>query len=99
MVMAVFTCPSFPYVFKVIRDWFEPPKDTDRRSVQDKYLMVKYHDRAGRMADTLEYSNVALPLDRFDSGARRRAAARAPARPSRSTTSSSSSGTSTSSAA
>jgi isocitrate dehydrogenase kinase/phosphatase len=66
MVMAVFTCPSFPYVFKVIRDWFEPPKDTDRRSVQDKYLMVKYHDRAGRMSDTLEYSNVALPLDRFD---------------------------------
>ena len=66
MVMAVFTCPSFPYVFKVIRDWFEAPKDTDRRSVQDKYLMVKYHDRAGRMSDTLEYSNVALPLDRFD---------------------------------
>jgi isocitrate dehydrogenase kinase/phosphatase len=66
MVMAVFTCPSFPYVFKVIRDWFEAPKDTDRRSVQDKYLMVKYHDRAGRMSDTLEYSNVALPLARFD---------------------------------
>ena len=66
MVMAVFTCPSFPYVFKVIRDWFEAPKDTDRRSVKDKYLMVKYHDRAGRMSDTLEYSNVALPLARFD---------------------------------
>jgi isocitrate dehydrogenase kinase/phosphatase len=66
MVMAVFVLPSFPYVFKVIRDWFEAPKDTDRRSVQDKYLMVKYHDRAGRMSDTLEYSNVALPLDRFD---------------------------------
>jgi isocitrate dehydrogenase kinase/phosphatase len=66
MVMAVFTCPSFPYVFKVIRDWFEAPKDTDRRRVQDKYLMVKYHDRAGRMSDTLEYSNVALPLARFD---------------------------------
>ncbi len=66
MVMAVFTCPSFPYVFKVIRDWFEAPKDTDRRTVQDKYLLVKYHDRAGRMSDTLEYSNVALPLSRFD---------------------------------
>src|SRR5262249_55685606 len=34
MVMAVFTLPSFPYVFKVIRDWFEPPKNTDRRSIQ-----------------------------------------------------------------
>jgi isocitrate dehydrogenase kinase/phosphatase len=66
MVMTVFTLPSFPYVFKVIRDWFEPPKDLDRRTVLDKYLMVKLHDRAGRMADTLEYSSVALPLDRFD---------------------------------
>jgi isocitrate dehydrogenase kinase/phosphatase len=26
---------------------------------------VKLHDRVGRMADTLEYSRVALPLDRF----------------------------------
>jgi isocitrate dehydrogenase kinase/phosphatase len=66
MVMTVFTLPSFPYVFKVIRDWFEPPKDSDRAGVKAKYLLVKYHDRAGRMADTLEYSNVALPLDRFD---------------------------------
>jgi len=65
-VMAVFTLPSFPYVFKVIRDWFEPPKDSDRRRVKEKYLMVKYHDRVGRLADTLEYSNVALPLARFD---------------------------------
>ena len=66
MVMTVFTMPSFPYVFKVIRDWFEPPKDTDRKTVKDKYLLVKYTDRAGRLSDTLEYSNVALPLDRFD---------------------------------
>jgi isocitrate dehydrogenase kinase/phosphatase len=66
MVMLVFTLPSFPYVFKVIRDWFPPPKDTDRRKVKEKYLLVKYHDRVGRMADTLEYSNVALPLDRID---------------------------------
>jgi isocitrate dehydrogenase kinase/phosphatase len=65
-VMAVFTLPSFPYVFKVIRDWFEPPKDSDVRRVKEKYLMVKYHDRVGRLADTLEYSNVALPLSRFD---------------------------------
>jgi isocitrate dehydrogenase kinase/phosphatase len=28
--------------------------------------MVKLHDRVGRMADTLEYSRVALPLERFD---------------------------------
>jgi isocitrate dehydrogenase kinase/phosphatase len=65
MVMLVFTLPSFPYVFKVIRDRFAPPKEIDRQTVIDKYLMVKLHDRVGRMADTLEYSLVALPLDRF----------------------------------
>ncbi|KPK08130.1 MAG: isocitrate dehydrogenase [Betaproteobacteria bacterium SG8_39] len=66
MVMLVFTLPSFPYVFKIIRDYFAPPKDMDRQTVKDKYLLVKMHDRVGRMADTLEYSLVALPLDRFD---------------------------------
>ena len=66
MVMLVFTLPSFPYVFKVIRDRFAPPKEIDRQTVIDRYLMVKLHDRVGRMADTLEYSLVALPLERFD---------------------------------
>jgi isocitrate dehydrogenase kinase/phosphatase len=50
----------------VIRDRFAPPKDIDRQTVLDRYLMVKLHDRVGRMADTLEYSLVALPLERFD---------------------------------
>ncbi|HEV8094144.1 MAG TPA: bifunctional isocitrate dehydrogenase kinase/phosphatase, partial [Burkholderiales bacterium] len=66
MVMLVFTLPSFPYVFKVIRDHFAPPKEMDRATVKQKYLLVKYHDRVGRLADTLEYSLVALPLERFD---------------------------------
>jgi len=66
MVMLVFTLPSFPYVFKLIRDRFAPPKDTDRQTVMEKYLLVKLHDRVGRMADTLEYSRVALPLARFE---------------------------------
>jgi len=65
MVMLVFTLPSFPYVFKVIRDHFAPPKEMDRQTVLDKYLLVKMHDRVGRMADTLEYSLVALPVGRF----------------------------------
>ena len=65
MVMLVFTLPSFPYVFKVIRDRFAPPKEMDRQTVKDKYWLVKTHDRVGRMADTLEYSLVALPLERF----------------------------------
>ncbi len=66
MVMLVFTLPSFPYVFKVIRDTFEPPKDTDRESVEAKYDFVKQHDRAGRMADTLEFAHVAFPLNRLE---------------------------------
>jgi isocitrate dehydrogenase kinase/phosphatase len=64
-VMLVFTLPSFPFVFKIIRDRFDPPKKTTREQVRQKYLLVKFHDRVGRMADTLEYSNVALPLERI----------------------------------
>jgi isocitrate dehydrogenase kinase/phosphatase len=65
MVMTVFTLPSYPYVFKVIRDWFEPPKVVDRRTVLAKYQLVKEHDRVGRLADTLEYKHVSFPLARF----------------------------------
>jgi len=65
MVMLVFTLPSFPYVFKIIRDWFEPPKDTDAARVRERYQMVKDHDRVGRLADTLEYQHVAFPKARF----------------------------------
>jgi isocitrate dehydrogenase kinase/phosphatase len=68
MVMLVFTLPSFPYVFKMIRDRFAAPKEIERETVLEKYQMVKLHDRVGRMADTLEYSLVALPLDRFEPG-------------------------------
>ncbi len=66
MVMLVFTLPSFPFVFKLIRDHFDPPKTLSREDVRGKYQLVKYHDRVGRMADTLEYSNVAIPLGRID---------------------------------
>jgi isocitrate dehydrogenase kinase/phosphatase len=66
MVMLVFDLPSFPYVFKVIKDFYPPQKDTTREQIQAKYLLVKQHDRVGRMADTLEYSNVAFPRYRFD---------------------------------
>ena len=36
-VMLVFTLPSYPYVFKVIRDAFGPGKDTDRATVRSKF--------------------------------------------------------------
>ena len=65
MVMSVFTLPSYPYVFKVIKDHFAPPKEIDRATVKQKYQLVKMHDKVGRMADTLEFSHVAFPIDRF----------------------------------
>ncbi|MCY7316656.1 MAG: bifunctional isocitrate dehydrogenase kinase/phosphatase [Rubrivivax sp.] len=66
MVMLVFDLPSFPYVFKIIKDFYPPQKDTTREQIKRKYLLVKQHDRVGRMADTLEYSNVAFPRHRFE---------------------------------
>ena len=66
MVMLVFDLPSFPYVFKLIKDFYPPQKETTREQIQQKYLLVKQHDRVGRMADTLEYSNVAFPRARFE---------------------------------
>jgi isocitrate dehydrogenase kinase/phosphatase len=65
MVMCVFTLPSFPFVFKVIKDRFPPPKDMTREQVMAKYRLVKLHDRVGRMADSWEYSHVAFPRARF----------------------------------
>jgi isocitrate dehydrogenase kinase/phosphatase len=65
LVMTVFTLPSYPYVFKVIKDRIAPSKDTTREKVTEKYVLVKHHDRVGRMADTLEYSDVAFPRARF----------------------------------
>jgi isocitrate dehydrogenase kinase/phosphatase len=65
MVMTVFTMPSYPYVFKVINDYFPPPKEVDRETVKRKYQIVKMHDRVGRMADTLEYSHAAFPTSRI----------------------------------
>jgi isocitrate dehydrogenase kinase/phosphatase len=65
MVMTVFNLPSYPYVFKVINDRFAPPKQTTRKLVKQKYQIIKMHDRVGRMADTLEYSYAAFPVERI----------------------------------
>ncbi|WP_298439427.1 bifunctional isocitrate dehydrogenase kinase/phosphatase [uncultured Ferrimonas sp.] len=65
MVMSVFTLPSLPMVFKIIKDEFAPPKEVTKADVKAKYDLVKRHDRVGRMADTQEYSNFVFPRDRF----------------------------------
>ncbi|MFN4265867.1 MAG: bifunctional isocitrate dehydrogenase kinase/phosphatase [Aquabacterium sp.] len=66
MVMLVFDLPSYPFVFKVIKDYFPPQKETTRDMIMGKYQLVKQHDRVGRMADSLEFTNVAFPRQRFD---------------------------------
>lgn len=65
MVMLVFTLPSFDYVYKVIKDRFTPPKDISRAEVKEKYKLVKRWDRAGRLADTQEFSNLVFDRRRF----------------------------------
>ncbi len=65
LVMLVFTLPSFPYVFKIIKDYRD--KDVTREHITNRYRLVKHHDRVGRMADTWEYSNVDFPSERFES--------------------------------
>ena len=64
LVMGVFTLPSFPYVFKIIKD--KRRKDVSREFIKRQYQRVKMHDRVGRMADTWEYSDVPFPKDRLD---------------------------------
>jgi isocitrate dehydrogenase kinase/phosphatase len=49
----------------MLRDVFGAAKDTDRATVRSKFAMVKHVDRVGRLADTLEFVDLALPRDRF----------------------------------
>ncbi|MCB1702906.1 MAG: bifunctional isocitrate dehydrogenase kinase/phosphatase [Pseudomonadales bacterium] len=65
MVMCVFTMPSYDFVFKIIKDRFTPPKEMTREQVRAKYRLVKRADRAGRMADTQEFNNLAFARERF----------------------------------
>jgi len=65
MVMSVFTMPSYDFVFKIIKDRFTPPKEMTRAQVEEKYALVKRWDRAGRMADTQEFKNLAFARERF----------------------------------
>lgn len=66
MVMAVFSMPSYPVVFKIIKDKFDYPKQTTRQAVIDCYRLVFKHDRAGRLIDAQEYMYLTLDRRRFD---------------------------------
>jgi isocitrate dehydrogenase kinase/phosphatase len=65
MVMLVFTLPSYPVVFKLIRDRFAFPKETAREEVMAKYRLVFHHDRAGRLVDAQEFRFLRFPQKMF----------------------------------
>lgn len=65
MVMAVFTLPSYPLVFKIIRDRFAFPKQMGRAEVQAKYQLVFKHDRVGRLVDAQEFRFLRFPRAQF----------------------------------
>ena len=65
MVMAVFTLPSYPLVFKLIRDRFAYPKEIAREEVRGKYQLVFKHDRVGRLIDAQEYRHLRFPRAQF----------------------------------
>jgi isocitrate dehydrogenase kinase/phosphatase len=66
MVMAVFTPVDYPIVFKVIRDQFAYPKDSARRTVEEKYRLVFRYDRVGRLVDAQEFRYLRFPRRQFD---------------------------------
>lgn len=65
MVMAVFTLPSYPLVFKVIRDHFGASKAMQRADVIARYAWVFQHDRVGRLVDAQEFRHLRFPLAQF----------------------------------
>jgi isocitrate dehydrogenase kinase/phosphatase len=66
MVMAVFTLPGYPLVFKLIRDAFGYPKESNRDEVRKKYALVFNHDRVGRLIDAQEYRHLRFPRAQFE---------------------------------
>ncbi|TQT93825.1 bifunctional isocitrate dehydrogenase kinase/phosphatase, partial [Xanthomonas perforans] len=65
MVMVVFTLPSYPLVFKLIRDRFAYPKTMSRAQVEGKYELVFQLDRIGRLLDAQPYRFLRFPKARF----------------------------------
>jgi isocitrate dehydrogenase kinase/phosphatase len=65
MVMAVFTLPSYPLVFKLLRDEFAPEKTIRRHEVIDRYQLVQRHDRVGRLLDVQEFKALRFEKRRF----------------------------------
>lgn len=67
MVMCVFTLKYFNFVFKIIRDSFDNPKNITREQVIKKYEQVELNDRVGRMAYAHLFENLEFDRKLFTS--------------------------------
>src|SRR5690554_4116510 len=65
MVMCVFTLENYPFVFKIIKDKFDPPKDVTREHVIQQYKSVELNDRVGRMVYTHQFEHLRFPKSYF----------------------------------
>jgi isocitrate dehydrogenase kinase/phosphatase len=65
MVMCVFTLKNYPFVFKIIKDKFDNPKNISRNQVIKKYEEVELNDRVGRMAYAHLFEHLEFPLHLF----------------------------------
>ena len=66
--MVVFAPPSFPYVFKVIRDFSSKTGWTGRERIMDLYRWVHEINRGRLMLDAWLYRNLDFPRSHFDDG-------------------------------
>ena len=66
--MVVFAPPSFPYVFKVVRDFSSKTGWTGRERIMDLYRWVHEINRGRLMLDAWLYRNLDFPRSHFDDG-------------------------------
>ncbi len=76
--MVVFAPPSFPYVFKVVRDFSSKTGWTGRERIMDLYRWVHEINRGRLMLDAWLYRNLDFPRSRFDNGVLQELLASAP---------------------
>ena len=66
MAMVVFAPPSFPYVFKVVRDFSAKPCWAGRAHIMELYRWVHEMNRGRLMLDAWLYRNLHFPRRAFD---------------------------------
>jgi isocitrate dehydrogenase kinase/phosphatase len=78
MAMVVFSPPSFPYVFKVVRDFSSKQAWMGRARIMEIYRWVHEMNRGRLMLDAWVYRNLHFPREFFDERVLRELVASAP---------------------